>query len=55
MLTCYGVRYGRNLTVIGRPGVNRMKGSLIRLGDDVTLCSSAIVNPVVEGRRWIQR
>ena len=51
MLTCYGVRYGRNLTVIGRPGVNRMKGSLIRLGDDVTLCSSAIANPVVEGRR----
>jgi len=46
-----GVSCGRNLLVIGRPGVNRKRGSTICLGDSVTLCSSAMANPVAEGGR----
>lgn len=36
---------------MGCPGVNRKRGSSIRLGDKVTLCSSPIANPVAEGGR----
>lgn len=45
------VTCGKELTVIGRPGINRKRGSTIRLGDRVTLCSSGMANPVAEGGR----
>jgi len=46
-----GVACGRHLVVIGRPGINRKRGSTITLGESVTLCSSAMANPVAEGGR----
>ena len=45
------VHTGRRCTFIGRLGLNRKRGSLIRLGDDVVLCSSGMANPVAEGGR----
>ena len=36
---------------MGRPGINRKRGSSIILGDHVTLCSSGMANPVAEGGR----
>lgn len=46
-----GVRVGRKFTCIGRPGLNRKRGSRIELGDGVTLCNSGMANPVAEGGR----
>lgn len=46
-----GVECGRRLVAIGRPGINRKLGTLIRLGNHVTLCSSGRANPVAEGGR----
>lgn len=40
------VKIGDGFTCIGRPGVNRKRGSTIRLHDRVSLCSSGIANPV---------
>jgi hypothetical protein len=42
-----GVRVGHGFTCIGRPGINRKRGSTIRLHDRVSLCSSGMANPVV--------
>ncbi|MEI6674202.1 MAG: acyltransferase [Verrucomicrobiota bacterium] len=50
-LLARGVKIGRQLVVIGRPGINRKRKSSIRLGDRVTLCSAAMANPVAEGGR----
>lgn len=50
-LAVLGVKCGRGLTVIGRPGINRKRGSRIQLGEGVTLCSSGMANPVAEGGR----
>ena len=46
-----GIKVGRNFTCIGRPGINRKRGSLIRIKDRVILCSSGIANPVADGGR----
>lgn len=46
-----GVDTGRGLIVIGRPGINLKRGTSIRLGDSVVLCSSGMANPVAEGGR----
>lgn len=46
-----GITIGGNLTVIGRPGINRKRGSCIQIGSNVTLCSSAMANPLAEGSR----
>jgi acetyltransferase-like isoleucine patch superfamily enzyme len=42
-----GVRVGQGFTCIGRPGINRKRGSTIRLHDRICLCSSGMANPVV--------
>ena len=46
-----GVKVGGGFTCIGRPGMNLKRGSRIRLGTGVTLCNSAMANPVAEGGR----
>jgi acetyltransferase-like isoleucine patch superfamily enzyme len=46
-----GVRVGSSFTAIGRPGINKKRGSSILIGDRVTLCSSGMANPVAEGGR----
>jgi acetyltransferase-like isoleucine patch superfamily enzyme len=46
-LLARGVKVGGNFTCIGRPGINRKRGSTIRLHDRVSLCSSGMANPVV--------
>lgn len=46
-----GVEVGAGFTCIGRPGINRSRGSRIILGDRVTLCSGGMANPVAEGGR----
>jgi acetyltransferase-like isoleucine patch superfamily enzyme len=46
-----GVSIGSHFTSIGRPGINRKRGSSIILGNYVTLCSSGMANPVAEGGR----
>jgi hypothetical protein len=46
-----GVECGSGLIVMGRPGLNQKRGARIRLGNDVTLCSTAMANPVAEGGR----
>lgn len=46
-----GVTVAGRLIVIGRPGIQRKRGSSIILGDGVTLCSSGMANPVAEGGR----
>jgi acetyltransferase-like isoleucine patch superfamily enzyme len=46
-----GLSVGSGFTCIGRPGINRKRGSSIRLGDGVTLCSTGMANPVAEGGR----
>lgn len=46
-----GCKIGKNFTAMGRPGINRKRGSAIILGDHVTLCSSGMANPVAEGGR----
>lgn len=46
-----GVTVAGRLVVIGRPGIQRKRGSSIILGDGVTLCSSGMANPVAEGGR----
>lgn len=51
LLKARGVVCGNGLTLIGRPGINRKRGTTIRLGDRVTLCSSGMANPVAEGGR----
>lgn len=43
-----GVQVGAGFTCIGRPGINRTRGSTIRLGRDVTLCNSGMANPLAE-------
>lgn len=50
-LCARGVEIGSHFTSMGRPGINRKRRSVIRLGDHVTLCSSAMANPVAEGGR----
>lgn len=46
-----GVSVGMEFTCIGRPGINRKRGSMIEIGDGVTLCNTGIANPVAEGGR----
>lgn len=46
-----GVKVGEGFTCIGRPGVNLKRGSKIHLGRSVTLCNSAMANPLAEGGR----
>ena len=46
-----GVKVGSGFTCIGRPGMNLKRGSHIRLGNRVTLCNSAMANPLAEGGR----
>ena len=46
-----GCKIGKKFTAMGRPGINRKRGSSIILGDHVTLCSSGMANPVAEGGR----
>ena len=46
-----GVKVGSGFTCIGRPGLNLKRGARIRLGNRVTLCNSAMANPVAEGGR----
>ena len=46
-----GVHVGTGFTCIGRPGLNLKHGSQIRLGNWVTLCNSAMANPVSEPGR----
>lgn len=46
-----GVKVGARLTCMGRPGINRKRGSRIVLGKNVTLCNTAMANPVAEGGR----
>jgi acetyltransferase-like isoleucine patch superfamily enzyme len=43
-----GVAIEGRATIIGRPGINRKRGSEIRLGRGVTLCSSGMANPVAD-------
>lgn len=51
VLRLRGVEVGTGFTCIGRPGINRTRGSRISLGNDVTLCNSGMANPVAEGGR----
>lgn len=46
-----GVKVGKKFTCIGRPGLNRTYGSSIIINDGVTLCNTAIANPIAEGGR----
>jgi acetyltransferase-like isoleucine patch superfamily enzyme len=46
-----GVVVGKGFTCMGRPGINRKRGSSIKLGCNVTLCSTGVANPVAEGGR----
>jgi acetyltransferase-like isoleucine patch superfamily enzyme len=46
-----GLEVGKGFTCMGRPGINRKRGSSIKLGRNVTLCSTGIANPVSEGGR----
>jgi acetyltransferase-like isoleucine patch superfamily enzyme len=46
-----GVKVGSSFTCIGRPGLNLKRGSRINLGTGVTLCNSAMANPLAEGGR----
>jgi acetyltransferase-like isoleucine patch superfamily enzyme len=39
-------KVGKRFTAIGRPCINRKRGSSITIGDNVTLCSSGMANPV---------
>lgn len=43
-----GVQMSGGTTFIGRAGLNRKQGSLIKLGNDVVLCSNSIANPLCE-------
>lgn len=47
-LRARGVECGREVRMIGRPRLNRKKGSIIKLGNRVTLCSTGMTNPVAE-------
>jgi acetyltransferase-like isoleucine patch superfamily enzyme len=53
VLLSNGVETGRNLTLYGAPIISRVKGSRIRLGNSVVLCSSSyftalgVTHPVV--------
>lgn len=51
VLKLRGVYCGKGITLIGRTGINRKRGTTIRLGNRVTLCSSGMANPVAEGGR----
>lgn len=46
-----GLVVGKGFTCMGRPGINRKRGSTIKLGRNVTLCNTGIANPVAEGGR----
>lgn len=46
-----GCEVGHHFACIGRPGINRKRGTRIQIGSHVTLCSSAMANPVAEGGR----
>jgi acetyltransferase-like isoleucine patch superfamily enzyme len=48
-LTFRGVECTRRIISIGRPGIKKVRGSRIILGDRVVLCSSEIANPVARG------
>lgn len=50
-LTLRGIKVAAGFTCIGRPGINRKRGSSIQLGKNVTLCNSGMANPVAEGGR----
>jgi acetyltransferase-like isoleucine patch superfamily enzyme len=43
-----GIFVSEGVTIIGRPGINRKRGSEIYLGRGVTLCSSGMANPVAD-------
>lgn len=47
-LRARGCEVGRKLTCIGRPGINRKRGTLIKLGNNTTLCNSGMANPLAE-------
>jgi acetyltransferase-like isoleucine patch superfamily enzyme len=46
-----GVKLGRGGWIHGLPEIRRIKGSLIQIGDNVTLCSLARLNPLSPNRR----
>ena len=43
-----GIKIGSDIKFIGRPGLNRKRGSNIELGSHVVLCSNPIANPLCE-------
>lgn len=51
MLKARGVSVASHFICIGRPGLNRKRGSLISFGKNVTLCNTGIANPLSEGAR----
>ena len=51
LLKLRGLSVGKGFVCIGRPGVNRTSGSVITLGEGVTLCNTGIANPLAEGGR----
>jgi acetyltransferase-like isoleucine patch superfamily enzyme len=46
-----GVRMGRGCWVHGLPEVRLKQGSVVQIGDGVTLCSMSRFNPLASGRR----
>lgn len=50
-LKANGVILGRGLVAIGRPLINRKRGTTIEIGSHVTLCSSTKANPLGGGAR----
>jgi hypothetical protein len=50
-LIARGVRCEGRIIAMGRPGLNKKRGSRIILGDSVILCSSEMANPVARGGR----
>jgi acetyltransferase-like isoleucine patch superfamily enzyme len=50
-LQLLGVKVGSDVKIMGRPGVNRKRGSIISIGNNATLCSLGMANPVAEEGR----
>jgi len=48
-LIARGVKCGKSLIAMGRPGIQKKHGSNIIIGDHVKLCSSEMANPVARG------
>lgn len=50
-LIARGVKCGKSLIAMGRPGIQKKHGSNIIIGAHVKLCSSEMANPVARGGR----